>query len=116
MHMAKTKTRKVPESPEATDVALVDDVIGELEKQLAVVATRREALAPGAFDRDLAVTAAQLGKVAISGAAERRNQRKAATSLTREAVMSWLFGLDRGNRQEIVRELQEHDDDERSLF
>jgi hypothetical protein len=114
--MARKTKKTDPETPEDRDVALVDDVIAELRLQLAVIATRREALPAGGFDRDLSAAAGQIGKVVISGAAERRAQRKASKVLNREVVMAWLRGIDENERGGIIDEAAEWDDDERPVL
>lgn len=111
--MAKAKRSK-PRQPakqyqtrESADLVVVDDVLTEVKHQLAIIASRREQLSAGGFDRDLASAAAALGKVLLAGVAERRNQRKASASLSREAVMAWIRGLDEADQQSIHDELTE---------
>ena len=106
---AKTTARIEPASPqtsEAADFKIVGEVLGELRLHLDVVASRRQELIEGSIDPDLSATAAALGKVIIAGAAERRNQRKAATRLTPDAVLAWFAELAPYEQKDFVRELE----------
>jgi hypothetical protein len=106
------RRRPVP----ADDRALVTSVIGELQQHLEIIAKRRAELAPGSFDQDLAGAAASLGKVLLTGAAERRQQRKHTyrelAAIPLEAIIGYLRTLPEDERQQIALDVSGASDED----
>lgn len=65
---------KKPKSPASDNFLLMAQA--ELQAQLAVLEARRKALVTGGFDKDLANSAAALGRAMTSLAGEMRQQEK----------------------------------------
>lgn len=119
--MAKQSTRSTQGSGRAVPGvapdsvgAVLADVLAELRRQLAVVEARREALADGGFDPDLANAAASLARAAAQTASQLRQQEKhdramrpvAESPEQRELVIREAFeGLPRPRQVETARAL-----------
>ena len=114
--MARTKPPRLQIGTDHADLVLVGDVCDELRQHLAIITGRREELAPGTFDEDLATAAAALGKVLIGAAAERRAQRRTAAreiaSIPLETAIHYLMTLSMTLREDIARQLTGADDEE----
>ena len=93
--------------------ALLDAGFSELQSQLDVVATRREALVPNGFDPALSAAAAALAKAMVSITAEQRNWQKLRASdlvkLTPEVVLEWLRRQPAEVRLYVMREIDDID-------
>lgn len=99
--------------------AVMLTAIEEIEGQIAIVATRRQQLAAGGFDKDLSNTAASLARALASLSAEHRAGEKAreytAKNLPREVLFESLRRMSSEERAHVRREIDSIEDTESVL-